>query len=41
MYDWMRYAILASIVMLIATALSYRADRKHGNGAASEQKWKA
>ena len=27
MYDWMRYAILVSIVMLVASAYSYRMDR--------------
>jgi hypothetical protein len=28
MYPWMRYSFLAGFVALIATALSYRSDRR-------------
>ncbi len=29
MYPWMRYSFLAGFVALIATAISYRSDRKN------------
>jgi hypothetical protein len=31
MYPWMRYSFLVSFVALIATAISYRSDRKNAH----------